>query len=118
MDNVLKNQAIRKLCPTLNFMMSNNDVIVLDDGTLPSDADIAAELVLIKNIYAFEQLRLLRNNLLNSSDKYMITDYPITSEAKALWTTYRQALRVLPDNLVGQTLDVSNLNSYFPTPPS
>ena len=118
MDNIFKNRAIRSLCPTLNFMMSNDTVILLDDGgTLPSDDDINAEIIIIKNIYAFEQLRSIRNNLLTSSDKYMLVDFPITSEQKELWITYRQTLRALPDSLTGQTLDITNLNQYFPTPP-
>lgn len=118
MDSVFKNRAIRALMPNMNFIMVDSDVIVQDGSTLPSDSDIAANMLIQQNLYAFTLLRDMRNSLLTNSDKYMLVDYPITSDLKASWTTYRQALRVLPDNLAGQTLDYTNISQYFPMSPS
>ena len=40
--------------------------------------------------------RSVRNQLLSDSDWTQITDSALTDEAKALWVTYRTALRNLP----------------------
>ena len=46
-----------------------------------------------------ENLRIERNKLLKSSDKYTILDWPhATEEVKQAWLDYRQALRDLPSN--------------------
>ena len=39
-----------------------------------------------------------RNQLLSDSDWTQMPDSPLTDEAKALWVTYRTALRDLPDH--------------------
>jgi hypothetical protein len=44
--------------------------------------------------YVWERLRHCRNMLLNACDYRMVTDAPWD---QAAWTTYRQALRDLPD---------------------
>lgn len=41
-------------------------------------------------------IRQKRNYLLNKTDKYMISDYPLTKEQKAKVIEYRQMLRDLP----------------------
>ena len=40
-----------------------------------------------------EQVRAVRNQYLEQTDKYMITDYPITSTQKAKYKQYRVYLR-------------------------
>ena len=40
--------------------------------------------------------RSTRNQLLSDSDWTQMADSPLTDEAKALWVTYRTALRNLP----------------------
>jgi|13_taG_2_1085334.scaffolds.fasta_scaffold06492_3 hypothetical protein len=50
---------------------------------------------------AAEVNRSLRNDLLSKSDWTQINDSPLTTELKASWATYRQALR-----------DISNLASW------
>jgi len=47
---------------------------------------------------ASAELRTKRDALLVSSDWTQAADSPLTNEAKASWTTYRQALRDLPAN--------------------
>ena len=40
-----------------------------------------------------EQVRSIRNQYLEQTDKYMITDYPITDEERELYRKYRTYLR-------------------------
>ena len=47
---------------------------------------------------ASAELRTKRDALLVSSDWTQAADSPLTNEAKASWTTYRQELRDLPAN--------------------
>lgn len=49
-------------------------------------------------------LREHRDGFLDQTDKYMVSDRPISSEQRTLWEAYRQALRDLPEN----TLDPFN----------
>ena len=42
--------------------------------------------------------RLERNALLQSTDKYMLSDYPLTEEERELYRQYRQYLRDFPEN--------------------
>ena len=47
-----------------------------------------------------EQVRAVRNQYLEQTDKFMITDYPITSTQKSKYKRYRTYLRdyTLPEN--------------------
>lgn len=45
-----------------------------------------------------EQVRSVRNQYLEQTDKYMITDYPITSTQKTKYKQYRAYLRDYPDS--------------------
>ena len=40
-----------------------------------------------------EQVRSVRNQYLEQTDKYMITDYPITDDERELYKQYREYLR-------------------------
>ena len=44
-----------------------------------------------------DELRVVRDELLASSDFTQLDDAPYTAANKALWVTYRQSLRDLPD---------------------
>ena len=46
------------------------------------------------------EIRAIRNQYLEQTDKYMITDYPITDEERELYRQYRTYLRdyTLPEN--------------------
>jgi len=48
--------------------------------------------------YYMTDLRAKRDALLIESDKYMLSDYPISAEDKVLIETYRQTLRDAPDH--------------------
>ena len=45
-----------------------------------------------------EQVRSVRNQYLEQTDKFMITDYPITSTQKTKYKQYRAYLRDYPDS--------------------
>ena len=44
-----------------------------------------------------EQVRAVRNQYLEQTDKYMIADYPITDEERELYKQYRTYLRTYPE---------------------
>ena len=44
-----------------------------------------------------EQVRAVRNQYLKQTDKFMITDYPITDEERELYKQYREYLRTYPE---------------------
>ena len=62
--------------------------------------------------YDWIRLRSERDSLLSSCDRTQLADFPISVETKALWATYRQTLRDLPEN----TQDPSS--PVWPTPPA
>jgi uncharacterized protein YjiS (DUF1127 family) len=61
---------------------------------------------------AWIMLRRERKNLLSDSDWTQGIDSPLSSEKKAEWLSYRQALRDLPSTVTDPTQVV------WPTPPS
>ena len=44
-----------------------------------------------------EQVRAVRNQYLEQTDKFMITDYPISDEERELYKQYREYLRTYPE---------------------
>ena len=44
-----------------------------------------------------QEIRAVRNQYLADTDKYMITDFPITEEERAQYRDYRQYLRNYPE---------------------
>lgn len=44
-----------------------------------------------------EQVRSVRNQYLNQTDKFMIADYPITDDERELYKQYREYLRTYPE---------------------
>ena len=68
-------------------------------------------------------IRHLRDELLKSSDKYMLSDYPITEEKRQEWKDYRALLRDIPSTIKIEDIKidpvtVSVTGLTFPTPPS
>ena len=62
--------------------------------------------------FSIDDIRRFRDEILKSTDKYIVADYPHpTEEAKQAWLDYRQALRDLPAN----TTDPEN--PVWPTAP-
>lgn len=64
-----------------------------------------------------DQIRSIRNNFLLQTDKYILSDYPLTTEQRNNIISYRQQLRDLPNNLQGTEIDISNIGIYFPNSP-
>jgi hypothetical protein len=60
-------------------------------------------------------IREARNSKLYACDWTQLPDAPVSQELKAEWTSYRQALRDIPDNLEGIT-DIEQIQ--WPTPPA
>jgi hypothetical protein len=50
---------------------------------------------IINNAHFLKRARNIRNELLNKTDKYILSDYPITLEKQMIIKTYRQDLRDL-----------------------
>ena len=71
--------------------MSNLDnIIYFDASTQPPLTD---DILKILNSQFIENLRQQRNQLLVESDKYLLADFPITSNNLTLIKEYRQQLR-------------------------
>lgn len=45
-----------------------------------------------------EEIRSIRNSYLRDTDKYIVTDYPITDEGRELYKAYRVYLRDYPES--------------------
>lgn len=43
-----------------------------------------------------QRIRQTRNRILDRTDRYMISDFPMSEETRSLWRQYRQALRDIP----------------------
>ena len=70
---------------------------------------------IINNAHFLKRARNIRNELLNKTDKYILSDYPITLEKQMITKVYRQDLRDFINNneikiLAGEKVE-------FPTPP-
>ncbi len=50
------------------------------------------------NAHFLKRYRNIRNELLNKTDKYILSDYPITLEKQMIIKTYRQTLRDFINN--------------------
>ena len=92
---------------------------VWDEGeTIPTDAEIEAELLRLTNAEPMRLLRLERDARLAKTDWMSFSDSPTMSDD---WKTYRQALRDLPASASPKmgtdgNLDMSSVT--FPTEPS
>ena len=68
------------------------------------------------NEHFLKRARNIRNELLNRTDRYLLSDYPITLDQQMIIKTYRQDLR----NFINDNKE-KILNGYkidFPTQPS
>ncbi len=70
---------------------------------------------IINNAHFLKRARNIRNELINKTDKYILSDYPITLEKQMIIKIYRQDLRDFINNnkikiLAGEKVE-------FPTVP-
>lgn len=84
----------------------------------PTNEELLNCLESVKNGYPMHLIRELRNKKLKASDKYTISDYPVSDIKRAEWLLYRQQLRELPETLANTVIDVNNLEINFPPAPS
>lgn len=56
--------------------------------------------------------RAERDEILQSTDKYLLPDFPITEEEKNLWINYRKYLRDLPESSDFPDVDVLNFEDW------
>ena len=63
-----------------------------------------------------DYLKSVRQSQLDKSDKYMLSDFPITEEKREEWKVYRQAIRDLPENKNLEDMDPYGVN--WPTEPT
>ena len=59
-----------------------------------------------------QEKRAERDNLLAQTDKYMLSDFPITEEKLAQYKAYRQYLRDLPEQAGFPNVDVLSFEQY------
>lgn len=57
-------------------------------------------------------IRNLRNNYLYSTDKYLLSDFPISEEELNIIKSYRQYLRDIPKDLNFPNLKILTLDDY------
>ena len=70
------------------------------------------------NKYVLDKVRNRRNELLNKTDKYLLSDYPITLEQQMLIKTYRQELRQFINNneikiLAGEKIELPTVPDFI-----
>ncbi len=73
---------------------------------------------IINNAHFLKRARNIRNELLNKTDKYILSDYPITLEKQMIIKTYRQDLREFINNneiklLAGEKCDFPNQPDFI-----
>ena len=67
--------------------------------TKPTYEEVKSEETKIIQELPLNELRTIRDNLLQNSDIYGLSDFPFTNETmKQEWMTYRKNLRNLPSN--------------------
>ena len=73
---------------------------------------------IIENKNILGKYRNIRNELLNKTDKYILSDYPITLEKQMIIKTYRQELREFINNneikiLAGEKVDLPPIPDFI-----
>lgn len=59
-----------------------------------------------------QEKRAERNNLLAKTDKYMLSDFPITDEKREQYKAYRQYLRDLPASWSFPNVEIMTFEKY------
>ena len=102
MYKAIENGKVVGINETGVFRLMNYDSIEEDTEHQLSDyVHCDGQFVLTVSDEATEQrkkeVRAVRNQYLEQTDKYMITDYPITDEERELYKQYREYLRTYPE---------------------
>ena len=102
MFKAIKDNKIIAINETGEFPLLNHDSVEEDTEHQLSDyIHCDGQFVLTVSDEAIEQkktdVRAVRNQYLEQTDKYMITDYPITDDERELYKQYRTYLRTYPE---------------------
>jgi|SaaInl6LU_22_DNA_1037377.scaffolds.fasta_scaffold04726_2 hypothetical protein len=95
-------EAIRLCSPEgCNWVIEGEDVYenitwLSPDKPMPTKDEILQKVAELEAALPMQALRKKRDRLLLESDKYIISDWPITPENLEKMKTYRQELRNLP----------------------
>ena len=105
MFKAIKDNKIIAINDSGEFLCLVNDSIEEDtEHSIKDYLQVNGEFVLTSSDEAIEQrkeqVRAVRNQYLEQTDKYMIVDYPITDDERELYKKYRGYLRdyTLPEN--------------------
>ena len=102
MFKVLKDNKIVGISENEPVLLDNYEVQEDNEHSVSDYTQINGEYVLTSSAEAIKQkkseVRQVRNQYLEQTDKYMITDYPITSTQKTKYKQYRVYLRDYPDS--------------------
>ena len=102
MFKAIKDNKIIAINDSGDFPCLVHDSVEEDAEHSVSDyLQVNCEYVLTSSAEAIEQrkeeVRAVRNQYLEQTDKYMIADYPITDEERELYKQYRTYLRTYPE---------------------
>ena len=102
MFKAIKDNKIIAINETGVFPCLVHDSVEEDtERTISDYIQVNGEYVLTSSNEAIEQkkvdVRAVRNQYLEQTDKYMITDYPITDDERELYKQYREYLRTYPE---------------------
>lgn len=118
-------QLIDHLCPDSFFTIEENDYSTLiwdpnNTYSKPTETEILEKNTELKNIIAYDHLRMKRDELLAETDKYTLADFPhVNDTMKNQWLTYRQALRDITTQTPTVNLETGEIsNITWPTLPS
>ena len=102
MFKVIKDDKIIGVSEQEPVLLDNYEVQEDTEHTVDDYMQVDGEYVLTSSDEAIEQkkaqVRAVRNQYLEQTDKFMIVDYPITSTQKAKYKKYRAYLRNYPDS--------------------
>ena len=101
MFKVIKDNKIIGVSENKPVLLDNYDVEEDTEHQLSDYVHCDGQFVLTVSDEAIEQgkeqVRAVRNQYLEQTDKFMITDYPITDEERELYKQYREYLRTYPE---------------------
>ena len=101
MFKVIKDNKIIGVSENKPVLLDNYEVQEDNEHSVSDYTQINGEFVLTSSDEAIEQrkeqVRAVRNQYLEQTDKYMITDYPISDDERELYRQYRTYLRTYPE---------------------
>ena len=101
MFKVIKENKIVGVSEQEPVLLDNYDVQEDNEHSVSDYLQVNGEYVLTSSDEAIEQkkaeVRSVRNRYLEQTDKFMITDYPITDDERELYKQYRVYLRTYPE---------------------